>query len=313
MDDADYGHAVASFDGSYDRATLAWLGQHILAIALDAGAQPAPSEPPDSGSGAAASTDETMSLPANGIYLIDVTKPESLFHLDGIDCPVSRLSVAPNERLAVSEGDNGVPPAVFDLKAHQCRALGVTAAIKPLGWAPDSSSFLYAAPGPGGVIGAFRYVVATGAASTVAISSKSAAIASDNTIVAIGNRELTWKSAAAAPNHPIKIEVALVNSGTGQLAMNQLGYNSTPLLLAQSSIAFTRTADRMAIDALMLGAGGPQRQLIEYAARSQSAFVLGRGPADQPIGMSWSPDGAVLAAITIGRRANVITVFIPPR
>jgi hypothetical protein len=308
MDDGDYGHAIASFDGSYDRATLAWLGRHLLAIALHASAPPVPPTPSDS-----VSADETMNLPANGIYLMDVTAPQSQFHLDGVDCPVTRLNVAPDARLAVSAGDNGVSPAVFDLKAHQCRALGVTTAIRPLGWAPDSSSFLFAAPGPGGVVGTFRYVIATGAISTVAISSKSAAIASDDTIVAIGNRELTWKSAAADPNRPIKTEVALINSGTGQLAMNPLGYVSTPLLLAESSVAFTRTADRVAIDALLPGHGGPQRELIEYAARSQSAFVLGRGPADQPIGMSWSPDGAALAAVTIGPRSNVITVFIPPR
>jgi hypothetical protein len=308
MDDTDYGRAIASFDGSYDRASLAWLGRHLLAIALHAAAPPVPATPPDS-----VSANETMNLPANGIYLMDVTAPQSQFHLDGVACPATRLNVAPDAQLAVSEGDIGVPPAVFDLKVHQCRALGVATAITPLGWAPDSSSFLFAAPGPGGVIGAFRYVIATGAISTVAISSKSAAIASDNTIVAIGNRELTWKSAAADPNHPIKIEVALINSGTGQLAMNPLGYNSTPLLLAESSIAFTQAADRVAIDALMPGVGGPQRQLIEYAARSQNAFVLGRGPADQPIGMSWSPDGAVLAAVTIGPRSNVITVFVPPR
>lgn len=312
MDDADYGHTIASFDGSYDRATIALLGQHLLAIALHANAPPVPSTPPDSTSGSEAAGNETMSLPANGIYLMDVTAPQSLFHLDGVDCPVSRLTVAPNARLAVSEGDNGVPPAVFDLKAHQCRTLGVASAIKPLEWAPDSSSFLFAAPGPNGVIGVFRYLVATGAISAVAISSKSAAIASDGTIVAIGNRELTWKAAAADPSHPIKAEVALTNPGTGEIAMNPLGYNTTPLLLVESSIVFTQAADHAAIDALMPGPTGPQRQLIEYAARSQSAFVLGRGSTDQPIGMSWSPDGAALAAVTIGPSSSVITLFIPP-
>ena len=313
MNDADYGQSIASFDGSYNRASLAWLGQHLLAIVLHADAQPTPSAAPDGTSGDDTSTDETMSLPANGIYLMDVTAPQSLFHLDGVDCPVSRLSVAPNAQLAVSTGADGVAPAIFDLKAHKCRALNVTTAIKPLGWAPDSSSFLFATLGPGGVIGAFRYVIATGATSTVVISSKSAAIASDNTIVAIGNRELTWQSAAATPNKSIKAEVALTNPGTGQLALNSLGYETTPLLLGGSSIAFSQAADHVAIDALTPGLNGPERQLIEYAARSQSAFVLGRGPADHPIGMSWSPDGAALAVVTIGPSSNVITVLIPPR
>ncbi|HEX4211460.1 MAG TPA: hypothetical protein VHY56_13770 [Candidatus Binataceae bacterium] len=307
MNDGDDGHVIASFDGIYDRATLAWLGKHILTIALHAGAQPSPA------SSETAPENETMAVPANGIYVMDVAAPQTLMHLDGVDCPVARLTVAPDARLAVSEGDNGVPPAIFDLKGHTCRSLGLATPIKPLEWATDASSFLFAAPGPGGAVGVFRYVIASAAISTIAISSKSAAIASDGTIVAIGNRELTWQLAASDPNHSIKTEVALINPASGEIKMNPLGYNTTPLLLAESSITYTQSADYAAIDALMPGPDGPQRQLIEYAARSRSAFVFGRGPADQPIGMSWSPNGAVLAAVTVGPSSSVITVFIPPQ
>ncbi|HTT76409.1 MAG TPA: hypothetical protein VMF50_10575 [Candidatus Binataceae bacterium] len=309
MNEGDYGHSIGSFDGIYDRATLAWLGQHILAIALHAGTQLSPS----TASAEPASENETMSLPASGIYLMDVRAPQSLFHLDGADCPVSRLDVSPNAQLAVSEGGSGAPPAVFDLKRHRCRPLGVATPIRPLGWARDSSEFLFATRGPDGAIGAFRYTIKTGSISTVAISSKLAAIASDGTIIAIGNRELTWRAAAAKPNEQIKAEVALMDTRTGEIALNPLGYETTPSLLALSSIAFSQSADRVAIDALMPGLGGPQRQLIEYAARSQTAFVLGRGPADQPIGMSWSPDGAMLATVTTGRSSSVITIFVPAR
>jgi hypothetical protein len=305
LKDGDNGHAIASFDGNYDRASLAWLGRNLLAIVLHPGAQ---SVSPD-----ATSTNEVMNLPADGIYLMDVAAAQSLFHLDGVNCPVARLSVAPNARLAVIEGDVGVPPAIFDLKSHQCHPLGIADPIKPLEWAPDSSAVLFAGSGPGGVIGAFRYIVATGAISPVALSSKSAAIASDGTLVAIGNRELTWQTAASGPNQSIKTEVALINPASGEIKINPLGYATTPALLAESSIVYTQASDYAALDALMPGLDGPQRQLIEYAARSQSAFVLGRGPADQPIGMSWSPNGVILAAVTIGPTSSVITVFVPPR
>ena len=305
LNDNDNGHAIASFDGTYDRATLAWLGRSLLAIVLHPGEQPVA---PD-----AASSNEIMNLPADGIYLMDVAASQSLFHLDGVNCAVTRLSVAPNARLAVSEGEAGVPPALVDLKSHQCHPLGMANPIKPLEWAPDSSAILFAGPGPGGVLGAFRYVAATGKTSPVALSSKSAAIASDGTLVAIGNRELTWQTALNYPNQPIKTEVALIDPASGEIKINPLGYATTPALLAESSLAYTQAADYAALDALMPGLDGPQRQLIEYAARSQSAFVLGRGPADQPIGMSWSPNGAILAAVTIGPTSSVITVFVPPR
>src|ERR1700677_138138 len=40
LKDGDNGHAIASFDGAYDRGSLAWLGHNLLAIALHAGDQP---------------------------------------------------------------------------------------------------------------------------------------------------------------------------------------------------------------------------------------------------------------------------------
>jgi hypothetical protein len=304
MTEGDYGEVIGSFDGIYDRAALAWLGPDLLAITLHAGPQPqTPANAPD----------QPATLPANGIYLVDVAKPSSLFHLEGIDCPVSRLNVAPDARLALSEGADGVAPALIDLKSHQCRPLPIATAIKPLGWARDSSALLFAAPGPGGVTGAFRYVVATGAISTVAIGSQLAAIASDGTLIVIGSRHLTWQSAAANPAASIRTQVALINSATGEIKLNELGYSTTPLWLARSSIAYSTVSDYAAIDALLPGLNGDaQRELIDYTARSHNAYVLGLGPADQPLAMSWSPGGTMLAVVTSSSSSNVLTVFIPP-
>ncbi|MGA2410132.1 MAG: hypothetical protein ABSG46_07050, partial [Candidatus Binataceae bacterium] len=284
----DYGQTITSFDGSYDAVTLAWLGHKILAIGL----RPAP--PPDA---TETPLDSEATLPSNGIYLADTSSPGPLLHLDGVNCPVSPLSVAPNERFAVSAGADGVPAALFDLKAHACRSLGAATPIKPLSWAPDSSSFLFAAPGPGGAIGTFRYILASGAISTVAISSTAAAIASEGTIVAIGNRELTWQQAARNAAMA-KVEVALIDPPTGDIKLNSLGFETTPAMMALSPMAYSTASDCGAIDAKLPGPTGPQRELINYSARSHSAFVLGMGPADNPIAMSWSPNGLVLAMVT---------------
>jgi hypothetical protein len=305
MTEGDYGQVIGSFDGTYDQASLAWLGRDILAVALHPGAQQTVS--------ASAPDNQPAMLAANGIYLVDVTNPASLFHLDGIDCPVSRLNVAPDARLALSQGAAGIAPALIDLKSHRCTRLAITAAVQPLGWAPDSSAFLFAAPGPNGVIGSFRYVIASGAISTTAVGSKLAAIASDGTLVAIGNRNLTWQKAADNPAGSMSVQVAMINPGTGEIKINELGYSSTPALLAQSLIVYSQVSDYAAIDALMPGIAGPERQLIDYTERSRNAYVLGRGPADTPIAMGWSPDGTMLAVVTSGRAASVVTVFIPPR
>jgi len=303
MTPGDYGRSLASFDGNYDGVAIAWLGHNILAMGLRAATPPSTTETP---------LDSEATLPANGIYLVDVAAPASLFHLDGIDCPVSRLSVAPNARFAISTGADGVPPVLFDLKGHQCHTLAIATPIKPLSWAPDSSALLFAAPGPGGAIGTFRYVLATGAITTIAIGSIAAAIASDGTIVAIGNSHLTWPGAARNAG-PVNVEVALMNPATGELKINSLGFNTTPTLMADSPMAYSAASDCGAIDALTPGPTGPTRELINYSARSRSAFVLGRGPADNPIAMSWSPNGTVLAAVTTGPSPSILTAFVPPR
>jgi hypothetical protein len=301
------GHSVAAFDGDYRVASLSWLDDETLAIVIHRSAPSIPSDPD-------VDTVDTQ----GGLYLIGITGLGSVTHLDQIHCRLARLSFSPNRHFAVSQGGNDAAPAVINLQNQSCEEIRVAAPIKILGWAPDSSAFLYAAREPNrGTVGTFRYTLATDLASArtivVAISSAAVAYASDGTIVALGDSALTWKRVAQEAGAAVKVQVALLNPQTGIVTINSLGFHTPPALLAQSTMVLSTTSDNAAIDTFMSVPDGVLRELIDYSYPERSAFVLASGVAGGPLAMSWSPDGRALAVLDGDATLAKVTVLVPPR
>jgi len=299
------GHALASVDGSFALVHLTWLDSATLSLALRA---PAPS--PDSTEPAAAGGAALDAM--DGLYVIYGAKLPQRFHLPG--CALSRLSWSPNRRLAVAQGDVQAPVALIDYTAHICQKLNIATPIKVLGWSPDSTAFIYTAPNVDArSVGIFRYELATGAITLVAVSSSAAAFASDGAIIAVVNRELTWRRVAAQPQAKVKVEIAAFDPKQSEIRINSLGFETRAALLARGSMVFSAASNDAVIDAYLPAVPVPIRELIEYTYPTHSAFVLARGPAQGPVMMSWSPDGRIIAIVDGDAHASTLTLLVPPR
>jgi hypothetical protein len=296
------GHSVASFDGAYRVASMNWIDRDTLAIVLRESL--APAQPP--------TNIETVSS-SGGLYLIGISGLGSLTHLDAIPCRLAHLSFSPNRRFAASSGDSDAAPAIVDLQNQKCQEIRSAAPIRILGWAPDSSDFLYAARGGGGAVGTFRFSLATARSTVVAVSSPAVAYASDGTIIAMGNAGLTWRRVTEDPDAPAKTEIALIDPRTAQITLNTLGFSASPTVLAQSTMVFTDVSDSAAIDSLVLLPNGLTRLLLDYSYPSRSAFVLASGPVRGQLSMSWAPDGRALALVDGDASLSMLTVMVPPR
>jgi hypothetical protein len=297
------GHPVASFQGNFHLAQLIWLDQATLALLITSSA---------SGDAQVPAQDGTN--PSSGsLHIITVTGQTSTRHLDKIRCPLSRLSFSPNGDFAVGEGDAFAPPMIADMRDQTCRELAHREPIKILAWSFDSTSFLYTSSERRHAAAVFRYDLATGQGAVIAISSRAAAYASDGTIVALGSRQLSWRRIAAAPNAKVKAEVALFDPHQAEITVNSLGFETTPAMLARSTMAFSTASDDGVIDLAIPGAAGPLRELIEYSYGAGAGFVLATGAVQSPVAMSWSPDGHSLAIVESTAQVNTLAVIVPPK
>jgi len=298
------GHPVSSIDGTFEFAELTWLDRSRLALVAGA---PHNTE-------LAVGIEAGAKVPDRHLQIINVSGQPSTRVLDNIRCPLSRLSFSPDANFAVGEGDAFSVSAIFDLRDGSCWELGFRGDIRTLGWAFDSRSFLYEKYGRRGMVPSiFRYDLPTGQSRLIAISSSAAAYASDGTIIALGSRQLPRSGITAAPGAKIKAEVALFDPHQAEIRINSLGFETTPLMMAESRLIFSTASDNAVIDIAIPGVGGPLRELIEYSYRAEAAFVLATGAAQVPLAMSWSPDGHLLAVVDGSLRASTLTVIAPPK
>jgi hypothetical protein len=307
------GTVAASFDGGFAFASIVWKNNTTLALTLGPesnGSRTAPSPLP---APLNKSTEPGAVPAASGLYLINIGLG-SISHLDQIKCPLGPVNFSPNGRFAASGGTAAALPVIVDTTSQACAPFGPRAPVKILGWSPDSTSLLYAGDvGPKSLPGAFRYNLATGATSVATIASAAAAFASDGTLVALGDNELTWRLAADYPHQTIKSEIALFSPVASEITVNSLGFAVTPKLLAESSMAFTQATDDAAIDLFSPTPYGVFRTLIDYSYPAHQVFALASGAARGPLLMSWSHSGAMLAVLDGAGGDSKLTIFAPSR
>ncbi|MBV8361899.1 MAG: hypothetical protein JO189_28790 [Deltaproteobacteria bacterium] len=291
---------IANLDGEFNAAQLTWLSSGDIALATQAATPPA----------SELTTETTTAAPVSGLYLITAGPPTSIRRLDGIKCPLSPLAFSPNDAFAVAQGTSTAPPQIIDVHAESCTGLPSGGPLQVLGWAPDSTAFLYRSADRNSV---FRFDILAGRSATIAISSGAAAYASDGTIIALGSQELSWRRAVAEPMSRVKAQIALFDPHQSLTTINSLGFATQSALLAQSTMMFSQVSNDAIIDTAISGATGPVRLIIEYSYPARAAFVLAHGEVQGPVAISWSPDGKQIAIVDGDATHSILAVIAPPK
>lgn len=301
---------VSSFDGEFESVSIGWLGEFTIPLALRAQTADQPTQTP-----LAATPDSTsapLALASSGLYIVNLSGVVTTGYLK-LDCKMSPLSWAPDGVVAVSLGDKDAQPIIVDRAKESCQQLHGQAPIRVLDWAHDSKSFLYEGTTRSLGTGVYRYDLATGLARLVAISSDAAAFVGNDQVLALGNGALTFRGAQAAPAGPVRAEVALSNPSGNETEVESLGFNSTPAMLAASTMSYTRTTDTAAIATFSPTTEGPMRKIVIYSVAPKRAFLIAFGPVRGTIAMSWSPRGRYLAIADGDATAAALTIISPPR
>jgi hypothetical protein len=277
------GSPALALDGYFDAAQLTWLGNSSLALVAHAANVV---QAPDSAAGV---------LAQGGLYILnDKSQPPS-YRLD-LPCALSSMVFSPNSQLAVTQGAVGALPAIIDLRHSACHPLPFPGRIKVLGWAPDSSAFLYSPdPALASEPGVYRFDLTTGRSGMIALSSGAAAYANDGTIFAVGSQELSSKLLARYPDNTVKVQIARFQPNQNQVTLNSLGFDTQPALLAQTTMSFSQASNDAIIDTALPGIAGRLREVIEYSYATGAAYVLASGAVEGPVAISWSPNGRSVA------------------
>jgi hypothetical protein len=301
---------VSSFDGEFDSASIGWLGEFTIPVALrahvaDDAAREHPVAPPDS-------TPAPAPVASSGLYMINLSGVVTTGY-QKLKCKTSRLNWSPQGIVAVASGDAEAPPMVIDRGKETCQRINAKAPIKVLDWAHDSKSFLYQDTTQTIGSGTYRCDLASNVVRLVAISSGAAAYVGNDQVLALGSGGLTFRGAQFAPEGEIRAEVALSNPSGSETEVQSLGFNSTPAMLAASTMAYTRITDTAAIATFGPTTSGPMRKIVIYSVASKRAFLVAFGLARGPVAMSWSPRGRYLLIADGDGTAAALTIMSPPR
>lgn len=294
------GHEVTSIKGTFPSVSIGWLNP--MTIVLGVGASRA-------ASGNASGNEGSKNT---GLWIIGVSGMVTA-EREPVKCPLSYLVWGPGGAHAVGVGGDHMPPVVLDRHGRSCEQIFPKFPIRVLSWSPGGGSFLYAQSSVDGIAGVFRYDTASHQSTLVAVSSQAAAFTASGAVLALGNRDLNFARAKRFPNRPVKVELALAHTSTRQLDTVSLGFKSTPLLLAQSTMTYSAASNHAAIDAFLPTASGILRRIITYSVARQSAFIVAYGPARGQVTMSWSPGGEYLAIFDAGASGSSLTILQPPR
>ncbi len=300
-------NSVASFSGTFHAVSLKWIGPTELAVGLAPEPGAAGSARPGAPEAAAPQAD------TGGLFYIDVAGAVKTVRV-AVGCPLSPLAFSPNGRFVVGEGDAKAAPMIFDRRTRACRALALASQMRVLGWAPGDAAFLYAAPATSlHGAGVFRYALATGRSELIAVSSGAAAYLNSGAIVALGNRELTYKTALGAPNQVVTAELATFEPTEPEVHVDSLGLPTTPRMLMASTMAYTPAFAQVAMQMFAATPQGPMREVVSYSLLDRKAFVLAHGALRGTAVIGWSPKANRLAIFDGDAGAGVLAIIAPSR
>jgi hypothetical protein len=308
------GEAIASFDGRYDSVSIGWLNRATIALAL----RRHPETPSEERASREQTDDDAIVAPKNpadGLQLVVITGASSVAPLK-LSCAMSQLSWSEHGVYAVGQGDGVAPPVIIDRRKGTCTRFHVTEPIHVLDWnSDDEGSFLYVAHDPSrSTVGVYQYNIANGAEKLVAVSTSAASYTDGGEVIALGNQNLTFRTAIEHPEQQVLAQVAISETEQSQIDVKPLGFTTVPTMLAQSTMVYAKGSDDAAMQIYAPSQPVAWRKIVTYSLRSDSAFLIAAGPAKGTVTTSWSPQGRWVAILdgepTLG---TVLSVLVPPR
>ncbi|HWN57727.1 MAG TPA: hypothetical protein VNO74_06480 [Methylomirabilota bacterium] len=315
------GNVIVSFDGHYDSASMSWLNGSTIAVGLRRHPDPPPEahlkseQSQDQGEDSNELDTEPPTNPADGLQLIVIAGSSSVAPLK-LPCAMSQLSWSEHGVYAVGQGDHDAPPIIIDRRKSTCTRFHVHEPIHVLDWDnDDEGSFLYVGPDPSRhTIGVYKYDIATGAEKLVAVSTAAASFTDGGDIIALGSQKLTFRGAIEHPEEPMLAQVAISEPDQGSVDLKSLGFNTTPNMFAESTMAYSKGSDDTVMQIYAPSAPVPWRKIVTYSLRTDTAFLLAAGPARGTVTMSWSPKGRWVAILDGDTSTGtVLSVLVPPR
>ena len=311
------GNVITSFDGHYDSVSMSWLNRSTIAVGLRR--HP---EPPAEVHPASEQSDESNELdtepptnPADGLQLIVIAGSSSVAPLK-LSCAMSQLSWSEHGIYAVGQGDAVAPPIIIDRRKSTCTRFHITEPIHVLDWdSDDEGAFLYVGPDPTRhTIAVYKYDIATGTEKLIAVSTAAASFTDGSEVVALGSQKLTFRGAIEHPDQPMLAQVAISEPEEGSVDLKSIGFNTTPAMFAESTMAYSKGSDDTVMQIYAPSQPVPWRKMVSYSLRTDSAFLLAAGPAKGTVTMSWSPKGRWVAILD-GDTATgtVLSVLVAPR
>jgi hypothetical protein len=301
------GHPVSTFGGDFDGASVGWVDQFTIALALRRRETTVTAATAD-GRGAPPAAAQASS----GLYLIAINGMVTADFLD-LKCKLSRLSWSPSGEFAVGSGDETAPPLLIDRRKNSCELLNAQAPIRVLDWTRDGKSFLYEETDRDGQTAAYRYDVVKRSGRLVAVSSGAVTFMPDGDVLALGNSSLSFQRIRLRPQQPAMAQLALINSKDAEVDVQSLGFKATPEMLAQSTMVYSKASNSAAIATFGLTPAGPLRRVLTYSASDKNAFLIAFGPPRGPVLLNWSPRGQYLAIVDGDAVESALTILSPPR
>ena len=229
---------------------------------------------------------------------------------------MSQLSWSEHGVYAIGQGDAVAPPVIIDRRKSTCTRFHVTEPIHVLDWdSDDEGTFLYVGPDPSRhTVGVYQYNIATGAEKLVAVSTSAASFTDGSDVIALGNQQLTFRMAIERPEQPVLAQVAISEPEQSEVDVKPLGFNTVPMMLAQSTMVYAKGSDDAAMQIYAPSLPVAWRKIVTYSLRSDSAFLIAAGPAKGTVTMSWSPQGRWVAILDGDvSTGTVLSVLVPPR
>jgi hypothetical protein len=309
------GNVLESFSGKYDSISMRWLNDATIALALRRHPEPPADTDSEQAAPDANQPDaEPTPTPSDGLQLIVVSGAGTVAPLK-LSCPMSHLSWSAHGVYAIGQGDAETPPVMIDRRNSTCARFHMRTPIHVLDWDTENEgTFLYVGPDPSDhTVGVYKYDIPSGAEHLMGISTSAAAFSAAGDTITLGNQALTFKKVVDRPQMQVLAEVAVAKSEEGQVDVKSIGFQTTPEMLAHSTMAYSKGADEAAMQTYSPSLPVPWRKIVTYSLHYDSAFLLAEGPNRGIVTMSWSLRGRWLAFLDGDAAGTVMTVLEPPR